>query len=101
MKHIFQQVAEPLLPEMITKREDKMGFPTPLTQWLQGEARTFVHDVFSSERAQGRALIDNRKVLDQITNESQFGRKTWGLLCLELWQQEFHDKANEFKYRPQ
>ncbi len=101
MKHIFQQVAQPLLPEVITKREDKMGFPTPLTQWLQGDARNFVHDVFSSERAQNRTLINNRVVLDQIVNESQFGRKTWGLLCLELWQQEFHDKANEFKYCPQ
>ena len=100
MKHIFQQVAQPLLPDVIMKREDKMGFPTPLTQWLQGDARDFVHDVFSSEQARNRTLINNQVVLDQIVNESQFGRKTWGLLCLELWQQEFHDKAHELKFRP-
>ena len=101
MKHIFQQVAQPLLPEVINRREDKMGFPTPLTQWLQGDARDFVHDAFSSQSARNRELINNQLVLDQIVNESKFGRKTWGLLCLELWQQEFHDKANEYRYRPQ
>ena len=26
-----------------------------------------------------------------------FGRKIWGLLCLELWQQMFHDREAHFK----
>jgi asparagine synthase (glutamine-hydrolysing) len=97
MKHIFKQVTRPLVPDVIADRKDKMGFPVPLTDWIQGPAGDFVRDVFSTDAAQGRSLIDNRKVLDGLDGESQFGRKTWGLLSLELWQQAFHDREHEFK----
>jgi asparagine synthase (glutamine-hydrolysing) len=32
-----------------------------------------------------------------LPQEKQFGRKIWGLLCLELWQQEFHDRESDYK----
>ena len=97
MKHVFRNTVAPWLPKSILDRKDKMGFPTPLTEWAQGEARDFVQSVFSSPRAQNRDVIDNRKVLASLDREPRFGRKIWGLLCLELWQQEFHDKQEEFK----
>jgi asparagine synthase (glutamine-hydrolysing) len=97
MKQVLKNAMRPVLPGMIADRKDKMGFPTPLTEWLKGEAHEFVHEVFSSQRAQERALVNNRLVLDGLAQEPKFGRKTWGLLCLELWQQEFHDRESEFK----
>ncbi len=97
MKHILKQVARPFLPPAIVERQDKMGFPTPLAEWVRGEARDFVRDVFSSAAAQSRALIDSRRVLDALDREPQFGRTVWGLLCLELWQQTFHDREHAFK----
>ena len=36
-------------------------------------------------------------VVDNLQNEPQFGRKIWGLLSLEIWQQEFHDREAYFK----
>jgi asparagine synthase (glutamine-hydrolysing) len=36
-------------------------------------------------------------VAEQIDREPRFGRKIWGLLSLELWQQEFHDRESQFK----
>jgi asparagine synthase (glutamine-hydrolysing) len=97
MKHIFKEVARPFLPTSILERQDKMGFPTPLTDWIKGEARDFVRDVFSSTAATSRPLVNNRKVLEALDREPQFGRKIWGLLCLELWQQAFHDRELDFK----
>lgn len=97
MKHIFREVVRPHLPDEILSRQDKMGFPTPLSDWFAGEARDFVRDVLSTQRARNRDLIDNRKVLGGLDNEPRYGRKIWGLLCLELWQQEFHDREAEFK----
>jgi asparagine synthase (glutamine-hydrolysing) len=41
--------------------------------------------------------VDNRKVLKGVGQEPKFGRKLWGLLSLELWQQTFHDRAASFK----
>ena len=53
--------------------------------------------MLSSQQALSRELVDNRKVLARHRREPRFGRKIWGLLCLELWQHEFHDRAASFR----
>ncbi len=97
MKHVFKRSLRSLVPDVIAERKDKMGFPVPLTEWLRGDAREFAIDTLSSTAAQGRALFDNRKVLAGLEGEARFGRKIWGLLCLELWHQTFHDQ--EWRYK--
>lgn len=97
MKHIFREAIRPFLPVEIVNRQDKMGFPTPLTEWITSDARDFIFDVFSSSKAKSRDLIDNGKVLKELGNEQKYGRKIWGLLSLELWQQEFHDRESYYK----
>ncbi len=97
MKQVLKAAMKEVLPGTIINRKDKMGFPVPLTQWIRGGAREFVCDIFSSQAAVSREWIDNRKVLTGLTREPEYGRKIWGMLCLELWQQEFHDKAHQFK----
>jgi asparagine synthase (glutamine-hydrolysing) len=74
-----------------------MGFPTPLSEWMAGEAHAFIRDIFSDSRARSRELVDNRKVLEALDKEPRYGRKIWGLLCLEIWQQEFHDRREFYK----
>ena len=97
LKHLLKNALGGVLPPAILNRTDKMGFPTPLTEFVKTDAREFVHGVFSSEAARHRTLIDNRKVLEGLANEPRFSRKLWGLLSLELWQQEFHDRQAWFK----
>jgi asparagine synthase (glutamine-hydrolysing) len=97
MKHIFKQAVRTLVPEAISERKDKMGFPVPLTEWLRGDAREFAVDTLSTAAALSRDIFDNRSVLAGLGDEAQFGRKGWGLLCLELWQQSFHDQESRFK----
>jgi asparagine synthase (glutamine-hydrolysing) len=96
-KHILRLAMGPDLPEAVLRRKDKMGFPVPLTEWLKRDAREFVHDVLSCRQAQSREVIDNRRVLEGLEKEPQYSRQFWGLLCLELWQQEFHDCESKFK----
>jgi asparagine synthase (glutamine-hydrolysing) len=97
MKHILKQSLRDVLPPAVVTRQDKMGFPVPLQEWLRGPLRDFTRDVLSTPEARQRELTDNRAVLESIDREPQFGRKVWGLLCLELWQQQFHDREAEFK----
>ena len=33
-----------------------------------------------------------------ISREGKFSRNLWALLSLELWQQEFHDRASEWRF---
>ena len=99
MKHVLKRALGDVLPGTVLGRTDKMGFPVPLHDWIgsPGVVRDYITDVFSSRAAAGRDLIDNRRVLDGLDREPKFGRKIWGLLCLELWQQAFHDRGAHFK----
>ena len=97
MKRVLKDAMRSVLPDQIVDRKDKMGFPTPLNEWIRGEAREFVRDILSSPNALGRDVIDNRKVIDRLDTEPKFGRTIWGLLSLELWHQEFHDRESFYK----
>jgi asparagine synthase (glutamine-hydrolysing) len=97
MKQVLKDATVSLLPAAIAGRKDKMGFPVPFVEWAGGEARDFVRDILGSSKSLGRDLVNNRLVLEESEREPKFGRKLWGMLSLELWQQEFHDRESEFK----
>jgi asparagine synthase (glutamine-hydrolysing) len=97
MKRALLAALGDTVPRSIAERTDKMGFPTPFNEWSRGAARDFVRDTLTTERALGRDLIDNRKVLEHALDESAYGRNFWGLFSLELWQQTFHDRAASFQ----
>lgn len=91
MKHLFKEAVRSSVPQSIFERKDKMGFPTPLTQWTKGVARDFVRDTLLSDRARQRGLYNVPAVENALSNEREFGRVVWGLLCLELWHRIFID----------
>jgi len=99
MKHVLRESLSELLPASIVARNDKMGFPVPLHEWLRepGPVREYVLDTLSSDAARSRTLIDNRQAVAGLATEHEFGRRVWGLLCLELWQSTFHDRASGFR----
>jgi asparagine synthase (glutamine-hydrolysing) len=98
LKHLMRTGFREDLPEEVHGRTNKMGFPVPLSDWLQGELKEFTEDIFHSEKARKREYINpSFDVETLISQEGKFTRKVWGLLSLELWQQEFHDKAEIFK----
>jgi len=98
MKRILKEAVGAAVPSTILERTDKMGFPVPLHEWLAtpGPVRDLTLDILSSDAARERELFDNRKVVETLGIEPKFGRRVWGLLCLELWQQTFHDRSAYF-----
>ena len=97
MKSMLKDVFKNEIPEKILNRRDKMGFPVPLKEWFSGPLKEFVYDIFSSEAARTRGFYDPIKLLENMEQSSQFSRKVWGFLSLELWHRTFHD--NESKYK--
>ncbi len=93
MKHIFKESVRNTVPKPIFDRKDKMGFPTPMTQWTKGCAKDFVHDTLLSQKARNRGIYNVANIEQIIGNESEFGRVVWGLLCMELWHREFIDSG--------
>lgn len=97
MKAVLRRAFAAAVPGPVLSRKDKMGFPTPVNLWFEGSARDFVCDTLSTPKAKTRELVDNSKALDQLGTEGRAGRSLWGVLSLEIWQQEFHDRAAEFR----
>ena len=97
MKHLIKKAYADVIPPEILNRRDKMGFPVPLKEWMGGELKDFVFDTFGSARAQGRPFINAKAIQAQLDSVGQFSRKLWGLLSLELWYQNFHDRAGEYR----
>jgi asparagine synthase (glutamine-hydrolysing) len=93
LKHMLKHSFRDVIPADINNRRDKMGFPTPLNEWLSGELKDFVGDTFSAPRARQREFLNPDVVLASVSSARGFSRKAWGLLSLELWHQQFHDTA--------
>jgi asparagine synthase (glutamine-hydrolysing) len=99
LKHALKRAAADVLPRRILDRKDKKGFPVPLGEWMQGELHDFFGDTLAGAGARQRPYLDPRFDLDAlISGEGKFGRNLWALLSLELWQQEFHDRAAEWRF---
>ena len=96
-KHVLKTEFANVLPKAILNRRDKMGFPVPLKEWFENEMHEFVLDTFNGVAAKNRSHINTHAVLNNFGKEARFSRKTWGLLSLELWHQQFHDCAKEFR----
>jgi len=98
LKNLLKLSFNEILPKRILERKDKMGFPVPLSEWTKGELYDFIIDIFSSKRAMERVYLNsNFDITKLISKEGKFSRNLWGLLNLELWQQEFHDKQSYYK----
>ncbi len=90
-----------ICPRRSIKDRIKWDFPVPLSEWLRDELKDFIQDIFHSENARHREYLNpSFDIQSLIESEGKFTRKVWGLLSLELWQQEFHDKSKEYqKYK--
>ena len=87
-KYILKKAVEDLLPHEIIHRK-KMGFPTPLRQWLLDPRAESLYRVLGSpdsflasciDRAALRSLLDrHRSGLEDATD------RIWSLLNLQIW----------------
>ncbi len=96
LKHALKEAMTGVLPPEIAERRDKMGFPVPIAEWVKGELRDFTLDIFGGERARRPYLDSSFDPESMVDHEQAFGRNLWGLLSLELWQQEFHDRQSDW-----
>jgi asparagine synthase (glutamine-hydrolysing) len=97
LKHFIKSTFAAELPQELTARRDKMGFPVPLKEWFAGELKTMVGDVFSTQKSRHREYFNSDAILANFDKTERFSRKGWGLLSLELWHQQFHDRAAEYR----
>ena len=97
MKNLLKKTFANSIPVDILNRRDKMGFPVPLKEWFNSSLQNFVIDNLNNLKMKNRPFINSKTInLDKLV-DNQFSRKTWALLSLELWYQQFHDNEQKFK----
>ena len=93
-KQVLRLAAANIVPPQILARKDKMGFPVPLNQWVRaGIVREFVGDTLLGRASRERGLFSVEGLTALVDGEAAFGRQLWGALCVELWHQQFIDRA--------
>jgi asparagine synthase (glutamine-hydrolysing) len=87
-KYIIKKAVEDLLPHEIIYRR-KMGFPTPIRQWLREPGAQGIYDLL---RDRDGLLLEyvNPRSLDELIESHQQGRvdctdRLWRLLNLQVW----------------
>lgn len=97
MKHFIKTTFANDLPREIVERRDKMGFPVPLKEWFSGELKGMITDIFMTQKTRHREFFNSEAILANFDKAERFSRKGWGLLSLELWHQQFHDQAAQYR----
>jgi asparagine synthase (glutamine-hydrolysing) len=87
-KYILKRAVEDLLPHDIIYRR-KMGFPTPLRQWLSGSSGTNVLNTLRDPKGLLADYLD-KSAMDSLLDRHARGKvdatdRIWRLLNLQLW----------------
>jgi asparagine synthase (glutamine-hydrolysing) len=88
LKTVLRDVAAELLPKSVLHRTDKMGFTTPIGNFVNSSAHLIREQIMSSPH---RDLYDLRRV--NFTGENKFSREVFGLLLLDLWLEQYYDRG--------
>jgi asparagine synthase (glutamine-hydrolysing) len=97
LKHLLRSTFRNRVPASVMNRRDKMGFPVPLAAWFSGEIKDFFFDTIATMESKSRPGLNPTAIRKNFESTGKFSRKTWALLSLELWHQQFHDRAAEFR----
>ncbi|NUS71778.1 MAG: asparagine synthase (glutamine-hydrolyzing) [Corynebacteriales bacterium] len=94
-KRALRDATRELLPPMINRRRNKIGFTTPEDAWFV-HIKDYLQDVFSSPEFGSRPYFNQEAVMKVWTDfvNGRGGAETmtfWRLLNVELWMREFID----------
>lgn len=101
-KAIVRDAMEPYMPINITRRRSKIGFNTPIIEWMQGPLKEYFEDIVNSNDFLNSNLVvdakDLRRQLLTIVNKKEkvsFGQaqKVWMEMSPYLWERAFYKKA--------
>ena len=95
-KWILREAFADILPSQNVNRI-KRGFGMPVSSWLRQDMREFSHDVLLSDKAVSRGYFQRERIEQllqaHLSGQADHGQRIWALLMLELWHQQYIDKA--------
>ncbi|MCR5222283.1 MAG: asparagine synthase (glutamine-hydrolyzing) [Lachnospiraceae bacterium] len=92
-KAIIRDAIAPYMPKEIAYRKTKIGFNTPIVEWMQGPLKEYFSDIIASQEFQNCDLIDAAKVrgmVDGVIHDPKasfaMGENAWSALYPYLWE---------------
>lgn len=88
-KYLLRKLGKELLPAHLANRK-KMGFPTPLDDWLRSGLLDDAKAILLDQRSRERGLFDFKRLEAFLSNPQQldydfYGKKVWMLMNVEMW----------------
>ena len=95
-KSIIRDALAPYMPEEIAYRKTKIGFNTPIVEWMQGPLKEYFLDLLNNKDFNECSFIDSAKVKSEVLNvinnkAATFidGEEAWSDLYPYLWEKNF------------
>jgi len=92
-KAIVRDAMAPYMPDEITYRKTKIGFNSPIVDWMKGPLKGFFLDTLASQSFKASSLIDPqqvelavRYVIDNPDAKFSDGERAWSSLTPYLWE---------------
>lgn len=92
-KSIIRDAMAPYMPKEIAYRKTKIGFNTPIVEWMQGPLKSYFEDTIQSGDFRSCNLIDAKAVRAQVEQvihrpDATFamGEQAWSALYPYLWE---------------
>jgi asparagine synthase (glutamine-hydrolysing) len=99
-KYILRKATEDILPEVINKRRNKIGFTTPEHEWFLKESES-IRKYFTAESFRAKSYINQAELVmafdGYLRGETDDSMVFWRALNLELWLKEYFPHINEQK----
>jgi asparagine synthase (glutamine-hydrolysing) len=88
-KTLLRNTYKNLIPPIIAKRHDKMGFSAPMFQWFRGPFKNLMNDTLLNSHAVLQGMFQREQIIRILSEHSsgQFdhSQMIWALFMFELW----------------
>lgn len=89
-KYLLREAFTKLIPES-TRNRRKLGFPTPIKDWMTAESMGIYDSILQNAYIQEKLDTDHIKklIVDHVEGKKDNSRKIYTLLMLALWYDTF------------
>lgn len=103
-KSIIRDALEPIMPQEVVRRRTKIGFNTPVVEWMKGPLKEYFTDTVNDSSFANCDLINPREVRSRVMRVIEdpnatlwMGEEAWSALYPFLWERAFlkHEKDNK------
>lgn len=101
-KSILRDSMTGYMPSEITYRKSKIGFNTPIVNWMQNDLKDWFMDTVNTNQFNNSELIQNPKdlakrvgkVASGEVNDFRYASEVWKDLSVHIWEKSFLNKKN-------